>query len=322
MAGCSAMTTRYAHMSATAAIAVLALSSTPLLAQDAGTSATQPVVTDTAPTVTATPAPTLETTPATPDAAPESTASDAVAPQETSASEKHTATPRRAATVATKTVPHRVSRTAKAAVPVATMAAAAPAPAPASLAEPAKPQPIVDTRAKPRQPTVADVQSEPDKGKGDDTAIIAGGGALALLALGGGAFALARRRNEDGEVVEEEIVHDDRVDPTTAAETQADQSLDAYEKPAMVAPAASAFAWGGAQNGEEHSDRHEGETWTERAMRGPTPDNPSLSLKKRLKRAAFFEQRDREVAAGMAEPVDPDAGLPEAVEKEREVELA
>ena len=27
-------------------------------------------------------------------------------------------------------------------------------------------------------------------------------------------------------------------------------------------------------------------------MRGPTPDNPSLSLKKRLKRAAFFEQRE------------------------------
>ena len=48
-------------------------------------------------------------------------------------------------------------------------------------------------------------------------------------------------------------------------------------------------------------------------MRGPTPDNPSLSLKKRLQRAAFFDKRDREVAAGQAEPVDPDAGLPEAM---------
>jgi len=51
----------------------------------------------------------------------------------------------------------------------------------------------------------------------------------------------------------------------------------------------------------------------DRAMRGPTPDNPSLSLKKRLQRAAFFDKRDREVAAGEAEPVDPDAGLPEAM---------
>ena len=54
------------------------------------------------------------------------------------------------------------------------------------------------------------------------------------------------------------------------------------------------------------------ESHVDRAMRGPTPDNPSLSLKTRLKRAAFFDKREREVAAGEAEPVDPDAGLPEA----------
>ena len=53
------------------------------------------------------------------------------------------------------------------------------------------------------------------------------------------------------------------------------------------------------------------ESHVDRAMRGPTPDNPSLSLKKRLKRAAFFDQREREAAAGEAVPVDPDAGLPE-----------
>jgi hypothetical protein len=53
------------------------------------------------------------------------------------------------------------------------------------------------------------------------------------------------------------------------------------------------------------------ESHVDRAMLGPTPDNPSLSLKKRLKRAAFFDQRDREVAAGKAAPVDVDAGLPQ-----------
>jgi len=46
------------------------------------------------------------------------------------------------------------------------------------------------------------------------------------------------------------------------------------------------------------------ESHVDRAMLGPTPDNPSLSLKMRLKRARFFDQRDREVAEGKAEPVD------------------
>ena len=54
------------------------------------------------------------------------------------------------------------------------------------------------------------------------------------------------------------------------------------------------------------------ESHVDRAMRGPTPDNPSLSLRKRLKRAAFFDKRDREVAQGKAKPVDAEAGLPEA----------
>ena len=49
----------------------------------------------------------------------------------------------------------------------------------------------------------------------------------------------------------------------------------------------------------------------EAAKRGPTPDNPSLSLKKRLKRAAFFDQRDRAIAAGKAAPVSAMAGLPD-----------
>ena len=53
------------------------------------------------------------------------------------------------------------------------------------------------------------------------------------------------------------------------------------------------------------------ESHVDRAALGPTPDNPSLSLKKRLKRAAFFDQRDRDVAAGEAKPIDADAGLPE-----------
>jgi len=63
------------------------------------------------------------------------------------------------------------------------------------------------------------------------------------------------------------------------------------------------------QNAPEGSS--ESESHVDQAMLGPTPDNPSLSLKKRLKRAAFFDQREREVAAGEAVPVEADAGLPE-----------
>ena len=63
------------------------------------------------------------------------------------------------------------------------------------------------------------------------------------------------------------------------------------------------------QNAPEGSN--ESESHVDQAMLGPTPDNPSLSLKKRLKRAAFFDQREREVAAGEAVPVEADAGLPE-----------
>jgi len=40
-----------------------------------------------------------------------------------------------------------------------------------------------------------------------------------------------------------------------------------------------------------------------------------------MKRAAFFEKREREVEAGEAEPIDPDAGLPEAMIEEQEQEL-
>jgi len=56
------------------------------------------------------------------------------------------------------------------------------------------------------------------------------------------------------------------------------------------------------------------ESHVDRARRGPTPDNPSLSLKKRLKRAAFFDQRERLAAQGKAELVEADAGLPDALD--------
>ncbi len=117
-------------------------------------------------------------------------------------------------------------------------------------------------------------------------------------------------------------------EPMTVQEAAQPSVIDEVQ-PAIVAP--SAFSWGNAENGGETSpsaeaadeeERRPGETWVERAYRGPSRSNPSVSLKTRLRRAAFFDKRERDAAAGLAEPVDPTAGLPRAMSREQERELA
>jgi hypothetical protein len=143
----------------------------------------------------------------------------------------------------------------------------------------------------------------------NDAALEFGAGALALIVLGGGAWALSRRRRRRDEFIE------DRYEP--AYEPAPEAHAVEPEQPAIIAP--SAFAWGNEQDtanaSEDGSDRRAGESWVERAYRGPSPANPSASLRNRLKRAAFFDKREREVAAGEAKAVDTDAGLPEAMEE-------
>ena len=79
------------------------------------------------------------------------------------------------------------------------------------------------------------------------------------------------------------------------------------------APAAALAASGSAQSPIECVEAAPG-SHVEAACEGPSADNPSLSIKKRLKRAHFFDQREFLVAAGEAVPVAPDAGLSDAVE--------
>ena len=308
----------YARASATAIAAAFALSSTSVLAQDAQQA--QPAPIDSAPAVAPTPAPAAEPTIAPSDtssvvpSATDSTPAPAVKAKSTTI--KRTSTMKRPVHVATAAKPatsvtKSVSRTVatRGAAPAATQVATAAPAAPPQVSQSAV-NPIVDVNRAP----VSTAQAKPGKKK-DDTPIIAAGGALAFLALGGAAVGLSRRKREDEDMLDEQPLSDERV---RTAEPAADPIFE--QEPAMIAPEASAFSWGARP--ADQSDRKPGETWVERAYRGPSAENPSLSLRKRLKRAAFFDKRDREVAAGEAQPVEVDAGLPESMAESREPEFA
>ena len=179
----------------------------------------------------------------------------------------------------------------------------------------APPKPIVDMSQSPAlsgKDDAATAKAE-NNGQPDRTTMELGGGALALLVVGGAALAISsRRRRRERESWEV----DEQAPGEPVAETRSEPVPVAGDQPAMVEPPMSAFD----RNDEPRrasadADCEELESWVDRAKCGPTPDNPSQSLKKRMKRAAFFEKRDREVAAGEAAPVDPDAGLPESLEE-------
>jgi hypothetical protein len=298
--------THYARSGATAIAAVLAVSSIQLSAQEAPTA-------QSAPTTTTTPVP--ETTTTADPLAPAPTATDTTtnATPKTKTTVKHTASVKKTAAAArTRTVtrapakqPTAPIRAARVVPVVQTPTAAAPKPA--------------------AEPTPSAAQTKADN---LDTAMEIGGGALALLVVGGGTALAIRRRRRKRE--EEELAWADAAyepEPAPAElELTAEPRRDFDKQPAVYAPAASAFGWGNAQPAakasDDGSDRRAGETWVERAYRGPTPANPSVSLRARLKRAAFFDKREREVAAGTSVAVESDAGLPDNPTGALESELA
>jgi hypothetical protein len=140
----------------------------------------------------------------------------------------------------------------------------------------------------------------------NDALPIAAGAGLGLLLLGGAAAALRRRRRRNAMVYE----------PTHQPVSEPVFARPAHDAPVTHRPAPSpAREMNPAPFMPTPAASTAGLSHTERAQRGPTPENPFLSLKRRLKRAAFFEQRDRAVAAGKAAPVDPTAGLPDRMVK-------
>jgi hypothetical protein len=119
---------------------------------------------------------------------------------------------------------------------------------------------------------------------------LAGAGAIGLLVLIGGAFAFSRRRREEDESA-----------PATITATPALAEPIAYETisatPVMVSTtAADSAAIAGAPTTALHDDFDLSRygAHVQAAYRGPTEDNPSLSLRHRLKRARFMDQRARE----------------------------
>lgn len=290
--GCILMTHKSikSRTAMTALAAVIALSSTPLLAQDA--SVPDPVADTAAETpVTVTPDP----------LAPDPAATTTQAPDAADTSEAAPAARRSAST--TRSSRNRAAATARAA-PVAPVAA----PAGEVLAEPAVPvlAEVAPPVAEPPAPVAEPVPVE-QTDMVEEYAPIAGAAGLGLLALAGAGLVIRRRRRrlerEEFEARQLALAH-------VEAEPQPEPAIVESEPVFARAPApmhdpvhpAAAAAALPAGFDVSRFGRH-----VQAAYRGPTPDNPSLSLKNRLRRASFFDQQERRATAEAGTTAKPTA---------------
>ena len=294
---------KVARSGLTAIAAGLALSATPTLAR---------TVDQVASATAASPAPgpiAVEPAPVMSDAASVATPVD-VAPPVSKAEPRAKAAPKTVAKSTTRTAATRVTSAARP-VPVTSTPTTTTAAVPASLAADTNataPQPIAPitpaSDVTPGQPLVAQTM------QADETLPLAGAAGLGIIALAGAGLAMRRRRRRADEVIANEPSIDDgsaalpTIDPVTAA-TRA----PATERPAFAwaPPAATTPTLLPASIAADSIGHH-----VRAAYEGPSPNNPSLVLKKRLKRAAFFDLRDRQAAAGEAMPTVA-SGLPKAV---------
>ena len=276
-------TVKYARSGLTAVAAVLALSSTPTAAQETTTPPDPVVDTTAAPEPAAEPAPEA--------AAPEPTATETTAESAPAEKVAPATTARRTATrtkSATTTSRRVSSEPASAAAPViaspATEATAQPMPVPPPTGG------MVDPGAMPVDETAMETIAEP----ADDALPIAAAAGLGLLALGGIGMAIGRRRQRREELAHQRAnreylaSHPDRPESHTPAFASA------------AAPAMAGNAPGPALKDAPRTklppnfDLSRFGPHVRAAYQGPTADNPSLSMKHRLRRAAAMDQQARQ----------------------------
>jgi resuscitation-promoting factor RpfA len=300
----------------TAIAAAIAFTSTPLLAQSTEPETTTPApATEPAPAPAPTadplaPAPTAETPTVTEPAAPVSTSTKRARTTATKATTSKTATAR---TTRVQPAPARTASTAAAPA----VASTAPA-APPIEAQPAPTEPIVPVAAAVaanEPPAPVEQPSAIDNFLANDEALpIAGGAAgLGIITLAGlGLVSRRRRRRREAEEAEwQEYVENT---PAALGEDMAPELAMAAEpqpgfmpeqtEPAFVkafAPAATVAAAsepvaeidGPVTTLPEDFDLSRFGPHVQAAYKGPTPDNPSLSLKYRLRRATALDQMAR-----------------------------
>ena len=183
--------------------------------------------------------------------------------------------------------------------PAAGRSEKAAAPAPSAVAAPAEVAPVApvaETRTEPvampaaslPEPAAdaAPAASQEKAAAGDDFPWELIGGAAALLLAGGAGLAFARRRR-----TADESAAGMSYDEMAAAEAlpynpPVERTHLAPAATHAVRPAAPVFA------GQDSMGRHQA-----LAFAGPTPDNPFATLSKRLKRARFLDQKERQAYA-------------------------
>lgn len=288
------------HQGMTAIAAALALSSTSLLAQSVDT----PAPASSAPALV-TPPPVIAPSDSTP-AASSATQSSALPVQASPSPEKSTIVEDAAADTAAVPVTKTPPRPAAASRPSHVAATRFIATQSVPQSAPVTKNDVAPTLAPIAQPDVtpapaAKAQPVAPLPASDETLPVAGLGGLALLALVGGAVAIGRRKRYG----------DDADFPVTSAAVPIDRPVPDAQ-PVVAYPSAPVNTL------PDGFDTSRFGPHTQAAYRGPTPDNPSLSLTKRLKRASFFDQRERMAAATQAgRPVLPAAARAETVPADR-----
>jgi hypothetical protein len=295
--------------SLTAIAAVLALSSTAAFAQ----SADQAAPDTSAPAIAAPPPPVVSAAPATVEPAiAEPTTSLTAAPVEPSA--PVAATPS-VAPMATRSTPviHTpdADASAKASQPVKHAAAVthvatttrstvsttkSTTPTPAPVVQKAAPAPVADpTPAPALAPAAATTATTRTNVESENDQMLEVGGALGLgvIVLGAGAFLLGRRRRREED--EEDLILATEPTEGTIVTPVTSPTYAAATEAVTATPVLARTEDGDEQmtlaNGFDLSPfgRH-----VRAAYRGPTEDNPSHSLRKRLAHARFFDLRERQ----------------------------